>query len=197
MPASLADSAGWQPARPSQASSLTSVLRDLLHALAVHPNFADAFDARQDVINRLAPDAHQFRTHDAGHEVARKLKDLLRSRAFEAFAKNRRHRSRERLHFRAERHANMCFAMFIDVQINADGVSAVLVFAHVDQIELLTFARLLVLRIIRVGNKRLPPLIFGERFKEIDDLVQLRRVHCRIEFSANSQKWNTGLWPMW
>jgi hypothetical protein len=67
------------------------VLRD--HALAIEINFADAFDARQNVIHRLTADAHQFRTYNASHEIARKIQDLLRSRPFEAFAKNRGHRA--------------------------------------------------------------------------------------------------------
>jgi hypothetical protein len=47
--------------------------RHLRHALAIEINFADAFDARQNVIHRLTADAHQFRTYNASHEIARKI----------------------------------------------------------------------------------------------------------------------------
>src|ERR1700730_2350799 len=85
---------------PSSAGSRTSTpLRHLRHALPIEVNLADAFDPREDVINCLAADAHQFRAHDAGHEIARKLENFLWSRAFEAFAKERGHRTGKRLHF--------------------------------------------------------------------------------------------------
>ena len=149
------------------------MLRHLRHALPVQPDFADAFDAREDVIDRLAAEAHQFRADDARHEIARQIENLLRRRAIEPFAKNRRHRAGKRLHFRPERHANVRLAVFIHMQINADRVRAFLIFAHIDKIELLAFARLLFLRVVRVGNERLAPFIFRQRLKEIDDLVHL------------------------
>jgi hypothetical protein len=46
------------------------------------------------------------------------------------------------------------------VQINADRVRAVL-----------ALTRLLLLRVVRVRNKCLAPLIVGKRVEEIDDLV--------------------------
>ena len=48
-----------------------------------------------------------------------------------------RHRAGKRLHFRAERHADVRLAGFIHLQINADRVGAFLVFSHIDEIELL------------------------------------------------------------
>src|SRR5437899_8096631 len=79
---------------PSSPGSRTSTpLRHFCHALPIEVNFADAFDARQNVIHRLAADTDQFRTHNASHEVARKIENLLRSRGFEAFAQNRGHRT--------------------------------------------------------------------------------------------------------
>ena len=48
-------SAGKMPAGPS---AKMAVLRHLRHALAVQPNFADAFYPREDVIHSLAPDSH-------------------------------------------------------------------------------------------------------------------------------------------
>ena len=62
-------------------------------------------------------------------------------------------------------------AVFIYVQINADGVRAFLVFPHIDKIEVLAFTRLLLLRVVRVRNKCLAPLILGKRVEDIDDLV--------------------------
>ncbi len=174
-----------------------SALRHLRHALAVQPHLADAFDPREYVINCLAADAHEFRTNDASHEIAGKIENFLRSRAFESFAKNRGHRAGKRLHFRAKSHPNVRFAILIHVQINAHGVRAFLVFSHIDEIELLAFARLLLLRVVRVGHQRLAPFVFRQRFEQIDDFGQLRRIHWRIEFSANLRKWNTGLWAVW
>ncbi len=160
------------------AGSLTSIyLRHLRHALPVYPNFADAFYPREDVIHSLAAEAHQFRAHDARHKITRQIQNLLGTRAVEPLAKNRCHRASERLHFRAERHANVCLALFVDVQINADCVGAFLVFAHIDEIKILALTRLLSFRIVGVRNERLAPLIFRKRFKEIDDLVQLTWIH--------------------
>ena len=52
-------------------------LRHLCHALAIQPHLADAFNAGQDVINRLAAEAHQFAAHNARHEIAREIENLL------------------------------------------------------------------------------------------------------------------------
>ena len=157
---------------------MTSVLlRHLRHALSIEPHFADTFDSREDVINRLASDTDQFRAHNARHEVAGQIENFLRRRALESFAKNRRHGAGKRLHFRAERHADVRLAIFIDVQVNAHGVRAFLVFSDVDKVEPLAFARLLVLCVVGVGHERLASFIFRQRFKKVDDLIQLRRIH--------------------
>src|SRR5438046_10582537 len=59
---------------PSSAGSRTSTpLRHFCHPLSIQPDFADAFDARQNIIHRLAADADQFRTHNPSHEIARKI----------------------------------------------------------------------------------------------------------------------------
>ena len=59
MSASLADLAGWQAA--SQVGlAAQPPLRDLRHALAVYPNFADAFYPGEDVIHSLTAKAHEF-----------------------------------------------------------------------------------------------------------------------------------------
>jgi len=138
------------------------VLRHFGHALAVEPNFADAFDTRENVINRLAADAHQFRADDACYEIAGQIENLLRSRPLEAFAKNRRHRARQRLYFGAERHSNMCLSVFVHVQVNANRVRAVFVLSHINQVKLLVFARFLVLHTICVGNECLAPFILRQ-----------------------------------
>ena len=104
----------------------------------------------------------------------RVTKSLGRSRiscSFEPFAENRGHGAGKRLHFRTERHANVRPAVFIHVQINADRVRAILVFPHIDKIKILALARLLLLRVVRVRNKCLAPLILGKAVEEIDDLV--------------------------
>ena len=166
---------------------MTSVLlRHLRHALSIEPHFADTFDSREDVINRLASDTDQFRAHNARHEIAGQIENFLRSRVLESFAKDRRHGAGKRLHFRAERHADVRPAIFIDVQVNAHGVGAFLVFSDVNKVELLAFARLLVLRVIRVQNERFAPLIFRQRFKKVDDLIQLRRIHRDLECTVDS-----------
>jgi len=80
------------------------------------------------------------------------------------------------LHFRAERHANVRLAVFIDMEINADRVHAFFILAYIDKIKGFACARLLLLRIVGVGNERLAPLIFRERLEEIDDLVESSRI---------------------
>jgi hypothetical protein len=57
------------------------------------------------------------------------------------------------------------------MQINAHRVRAFLVFAHIDKIEVLALARLLFLRVVRIGHERLAPLILGKRLEEVDDLI--------------------------
>ena len=167
-----------QPWLTRQAGSLTTVfLGYLRHTLPVQPDFADAFDSGENVIHSLAAHAHQFRAHDARHEIARQIENLLRRRAIQSLAKNGRHRTGKRLHFRTKRHANVCLAVLIHLQINADGIGAFLVFSHVHKIELVRLARFLVLRAVRVRHERLASFIFGERLKEVDDLVQFVRIH--------------------
>src|SRR4029077_10423457 len=58
-------------------------------------------------------------------------------------------------------------------------------------------ARLPLLCAVRVRDECLAPFIFRQRLEEIDNFGQLRRIHWRIEFSANLRKWNTGVWPVW
>lgn len=147
-----------------------SVLRSR-HALSVQPNFADAFYPGEDVINSLAPEPHQFRANDAGYEITWQIQNLLRRRAVEALAKNRSHRASERLYLRAEGHANVAFALFIDVQVNANCVGAFLVFAHIDEIKILILTGLLPFGIISIRNERLAPFVFRQRFKKVDDLA--------------------------
>ncbi len=52
-------------------------LRHLRHALPIQPDFANAFDAREDVINGLTAETHQFRADDAGDEITREIENLL------------------------------------------------------------------------------------------------------------------------
>jgi hypothetical protein len=89
------------------------------------------------------------------------------------------------LHFRTERHANVRLAVFIDMQINANCVCAIFVFANVDKLEFFIFTRLLLFRVIRIGNECLAPLVFRERLEQVDDFVELCRVHREREFTAD------------
>src|SRR4030081_1451115 len=63
---------------PWQAETATLRHLRLRHALSIQPNFTDAFDPREHVINRLAADAHQLRADNARHEIARNIQNLLR-----------------------------------------------------------------------------------------------------------------------
>ena len=66
----------------------------------------------------------------------------------------------------------MCaLPVFIHVQVNADCVRALLIFAYIDEIKILALARLLPFRIVRIRNERFASLIFRQRFKKIDDLA--------------------------
>jgi hypothetical protein len=149
----------------------------LRHALPVQPDFANTLYPCEDIINSLAAESHQFSADDARNEVTRQIQNLLRRGAVEALAKNGRHRASQRLHFRSERHANLCLALVIHVQINADCVGAFLVLPNIDEIKILALARFLPCRIICIRNECFAPLIFGKRFKEFDDVAQLRRIH--------------------
>ena len=65
----------------------------------------------------------------------------------------------------------MRLSLFVDVQINADCVGALLIFSNVDEIKILALTRLLPFRIVCIRNERLAPLIFRQRFKKINDLA--------------------------
>ena len=145
-------------------------LRHLRHALSIQPDLANTFDAREDVVNRLAANADQFRAHDPGHEIAWQIENFLWRRSFEAFAKNCGHRAGKRLHLRAERHADVRLAVFVDMQVNTHSIRALLIFPYIHEIELLAFARLLLLRVVRVRDERLASFIFRQRFEEINNL---------------------------
>jgi len=132
------------------------------HALAIEVNLANPFDPGQHVIGGLTAHTHQFGADNSGHEIARQIQNFLRGCAFKSLAKNRRHCPGKGLHFGPERHPNLGLAICIDMQINADGVRAFLVFADILQIELLALARLLFPRVVGIGDERLPPLLFRE-----------------------------------
>ena len=80
----------------------------------------------------------------------------------------------------------MRLPIFVHVQVNAHGVRAFFVFSHIDQIKILAFSRFLILGVIRVGDERLAPLIFRQRFEEIGDLGQLRRIHRELIYHTFS-----------
>lgn len=148
-----------------------AVLRHLRDALPIQINFADAFDAREHVIHGLAAEANEFRANDSRNKIARHIENLLRRGAIESLTENRGHGAGKRLHFWAKRHANVCSAVFIHVQVNADRIRTFLIFAHIDKIKILVFARLPFLRVAGIRHERLASLIFRQRFKQIDDLV--------------------------
>src|SRR5262245_59462350 len=149
MSTSLAHSRDWGSfSRITLAAGSPS--RHVRHALTVQINFADVFNPCEHVIHSLAAESHQFRTDDARHKITRQIENLLWRRAVESFAENRCHRASERLHFWAEGHANVCLALFIDLQINTDCVGAFLVFPNVDEIKILALARRLPFRIVRI-----------------------------------------------
>src|SRR5438132_11474168 len=93
-------------------------LRHLRHALSIEPDFADAFNARQHVIDGLAADPHQLCPDDAPDEITLKLVNFLRRGALQSLAKNRRHGAGKRSHFRTERHRSACAAVFLPVPLN-------------------------------------------------------------------------------
>ena len=145
---------------------------DLSHlrlALPVDVNFADAFDPREHVINRLAPHPDELASDDPGHEIARQIENLPRRPAVEPFAQDGGHRPGQGLHFRAERHPKMRFPGVIDLEVNTDGIRAFLVFPNVFERERFAGARLLFLRVVRVGNESLAPLYLGQRFEKVND----------------------------
>src|SRR5215217_4926189 len=77
---------------PNSAGSRTSTpLCHLRHALAIHPHLAHAFDTRENVVHRLAANAHEFRAYNPRHKITRKIQNLLWRRSFESLAKNRAH----------------------------------------------------------------------------------------------------------
>ncbi len=132
---------------------------------------------RQHVVGGLAPHPHQLGADDAGDEVLRQIENFLRGRAVEAFAEDRGHGAGQGLHFRTERHAQMCFAFVIDLKINADFIRALLIFADVFEIELLVRPRLLFRRAVGVGDERFSPLHFRQMLEEVDDVLQLLGIH--------------------
>src|SRR5205814_8351290 len=97
-------------------------LRHLRHALSIEPDFADAFNARQHVIDGLAADPHQLCRDYAPDESTLKIVNFLRRGALESVAKNRCHVARKCLHFRPERHPTVRPAVFIYVQLATNRV---------------------------------------------------------------------------
>jgi len=143
------------------------------HALAIEVDLANPFDPGQHVIGGLTAHTHQFGADNSGHEIARQIQNFLRGCAFKSLAKNRRHCPGKGLHFGPERHPNVGLAIFIDLQINADGVRAFLVFADILQIELLALARLLFPRVAGIGDERLRRSSSGSDSKRLMILFSL------------------------
>src|SRR3954470_366049 len=103
--------------RRAEAIGVSTSLGHFRHPPAVEVNFADAFDPREDVINRLAPDADQLAPDNTGHEIARQIENFLRCPAIESLAQNRGHGAGERLDFGSKRHPKMSAALFIHLQV--------------------------------------------------------------------------------
>ena len=74
----------------------------------------------------------------------------------------------------------MGLAVLIYLEVDADCVCAFLVFSYIDKIEFLPVTRFLPFRVVCIRNERFASFVLGERFKKVDDLAQLRRIH-RIE----------------
>src|SRR5437879_8503450 len=83
-------------------------LRHLRHALSIEPDFADAFNARQHVIDGLAADPHQLCPDDAPDEITLKIVNFLRRGALQSLAKNIRPGAGKMLNFRDESNTNEC-----------------------------------------------------------------------------------------
>src|SRR5205085_11344849 len=125
----LTDSAGSLPACPAvcrragrssaESGEAPDFLRHLGHSLPVEINFADALDPRENVIGGLTPDANQLGADNSAHEIAGQIENFLRRCAIETFAEDGSHRASERLHFGAERHAQVRTALLVHLQIDA------------------------------------------------------------------------------
>ena len=86
------------------------------------------------------------------------FQNFLRRAAVEPFAENRSHRASERLHLGPQRHPKMRFAFVIHLQVNPHCIGALLIFADILENESLARTRLLLLRVVRVGDERFAPL---------------------------------------
>ena len=64
----------------------------------------------------------------------------------------------------------------VHAQKDSHGVRAFLVLADVLQVKRLARLRLLAPRLLGIGDKILALLLLGQRFEEIDDRLQLRRI---------------------
>src|SRR5205823_14704970 len=92
-------------------------LRHLRHALSIEPDFADAFNARQHVIDGLAADPHQLCSDDVPDEITLMIVNFLRRRSLQSLAKNRRHGPSKYLHFPTNSHLDLHSTVLINVLI--------------------------------------------------------------------------------
>ncbi len=144
-------------------------LRDRRHPLPVEVHFADAFDPCQHVVDRLAADTYQLRPHDASDEITGQFENFLGRPAVESLAENGGHGASERLDLRSQRHTEMGFAFFIHLEINAHSIGALFILADIVEDEFFPWPRLLLLRVVRVGDERFASFDFGQRLKQADD----------------------------
>ena len=135
-------------------------------------NFGGTFHAAEDVVDGLASQSNEFSANDARDKVSGDVHDFFGGAAVEPFAENRGHGPGKRLDFVTEAHLEVAAARVVDVQEDADGVGAFLVFADVFEVEGGSFFGGAIGAALGVVDEHLALFGVGEDFEKIDDLVE-------------------------
>src|SRR5271166_1072702 len=138
----------------------------------VEIDFANPFHPREDVIHGLAARPNQISANYLWHEVAWHFQNLSDRGMLQPTAKNRGHRSSQRLHLGTQRYSKHSPIFVAYLEKDTDGISAFFIFPDILEVKSFTLFGLPSSGLVSVRNQRVTFFLIGQGFKETDDRLQ-------------------------
>ena len=141
-------------------------------AAAVSPDRQCCLHSSQYIINRLAALAHEFRADQPGDKISFEGEDVFRAGAMQSLAENRGHGPGQGLNLMPQADPKAGMIVFVDPQVDADGVGAFFIFAHVFEVEGLARLGSAMARAVGIMHQQPAAFAFRELFEKVNDVVK-------------------------
>lgn len=141
-------------------------------AAAVSPDRQCRLHSSQYIINRLAALAHEFRADQPGDKISFEGEDFFRAGAMQSLAENRGHGPGQGLNLMSQADPKAGMIIFVDPQVDTDGVGAFFIFAHVFEVEGLARLGGAMARAVGIMHQQPAAFAFRELFEKVNDVVK-------------------------